>query len=84
MKYNKDGFTFVAPSKRKNKKYDVFINSKYITSFGDTRFQQYYDRIGHYANLNHNSEKRRQLYYARHGKTATKGTAKWFSHHYLW
>lgn len=35
MKYVKGRFTFLAPSRRKNKKYDVFYtrDNKYITSF---------------------------------------------------
>ena len=30
-------------SKKKNKKYDVFKNDKYITSFGDKNYQHYED-----------------------------------------
>lgn len=71
-------------SKRKNKKYDVYKNGKYLLSFGDSRYQQYKDKIGLYSKMDHNDIKRKNLYYKRHGKTATKDTAKWFSHKYLW
>ena len=73
-------------STRKNKKYDAFQNGKYVVSFGDKRYQQYKDStpLHYYSKLNHNDKKRRKLYYARHGKTAKRGTAKYFSHKYLW
>jgi hypothetical protein len=80
---SKDGFIFKA-SRRKNKKYDVFKNGKYITSFGDKNYQQFKDKIGLYSHLNHNDENRRRLYYARHKLKAEKESAKWFSHRYLW
>lgn len=80
----RDNFYF-KKSTRKNKKYDVYdINNKYITSFGDNRYQQYRDVIGLYSNLNHLDKNRRRLYYLRHGKNADRLTAKWFSHKYLW
>ena len=41
-------------SKKQNKKYDVYKNNKYLLSFGDTRYSQYFDKIGHYSHLNHN------------------------------
>lgn len=53
-------------STRKNKKYDVFKGSKYITSFGDNRYFHYKDRIGHYSHLNHNDKQRRMNYRKRH------------------
>lgn len=72
-------------STRKNKKYDVFDkNGKYITSFGDSRYQQYKDKIGLYSHLDHKDPKRRKLYYQRHGKKAKPLSAKYFSHKYLW
>lgn len=83
--YYKDGYIFV-PGVRKNKKYSVYNGQtgKYITSFGDTRYEHYYDKIGHYEKQNHKNIRRRRLYYDRHGKNAQKDTAKYFSHHYLW
>ncbi len=52
----------VEPSKRKNKKYDVYHNDKYILSFGDKRYQHYFDKFGYYSNLNHLNKKRRDSY----------------------
>jgi hypothetical protein len=83
MEVYKDGFLF-KKSKRKNKKYDVFKNNRYIVSFGDNRYQQYKDKIGIYKDLNHGDKKRRDNYYSRHGKESRLGTAKYFSHKYLW
>lgn len=75
-------------SKKKNKKYDVFYKSTntYITSFGDSRYQQYKDQTPNhlYRNLDHNDETRRRAYYARHGKDAKFESPKYFSHKYLW
>jgi hypothetical protein len=82
--YKKNGYTFIAPSRRQHKKYDVFKNEKYITSFGSVTNQQYKDKIGHYSSKDHNDKERRRLYYKRHGLTAGIETAKWFAHKYLW
>jgi len=84
--YHKQGYIFVAPSKSRYKKYDAYRenDAKYITSFGDNRYKNYFDKIGHYSKLNHYDEKRKQLYYKRHGKTADFESAKWFSHKFLW
>ena len=72
-------------SKQKNKKYDVYNeNGNFITSFGDKRYQHYKDKIGLYSHLDHNDEKRRELYYKRFGKTSEPLSAKYFSHKYLW
>lgn len=71
-------------STRKNKKYDVFKKGKYLLSFGDRRYQQFFDKIGLYKHLNHNDKKRKELYYKRHGFKALKDTPKWFAHKYLW
>lgn len=80
----KDGYLF-RRSTRRFKKYDVFTKDmKYITSFGDIRYQSYKDAVGLYKKLDHGDERRRERYYQRHGKTAKKNTAKYFSHKYLW
>lgn len=79
-----DGYIFVAPSRRKGKKYDVYKDMKYITSFGAKSYEQYFDKIGYYSTLNHLSKRRRDLYYARHGKTNNKTSARYFSNKYLW
>jgi hypothetical protein len=83
MEVYKDGFLF-KKSKRQNKKYDVFKNNRYVVSFGDNRYEQYKDKIGIYKDLDHGDKKRRDNYYARHGKESRMGTAKYFSHKYLW
>lgn len=70
-------------SSRKNKKYDVFRNGKYLLSFGSSLHQQYYDKLGAYSHLNHNDKKRRDDYYKRFGD-AKPDTAKYYSHKYLW
>jgi hypothetical protein len=71
-------------STRKNKKYDVYKNGKYLLSFGSKTHQQYQDKIGYYKNLDHNDKVRRDNYYKRFGKNAKKDTPKYFSHNYLW
>jgi hypothetical protein len=74
-------------SKAKNKKYSVYImkdGKKKLIHFGDSRYQQFKDKLGEYSNLDHNDKKRRDLYYKRHGKATSKDSAKYFSHKYLW
>lgn len=74
-------------STRKNKKYDVYdLNtSKYIVSFGDIRYEHYFDKIGLLPKkLNHKDLTRRKLYYDRHGKKASPDSARFFAHKYLW
>ena len=73
-------------SSRKGKKLDAFDdNGQKVASFGDLRYQHYHDLTGLLPEkLNHGDPERRKRYYQRHGKTAEKGTPKWFSHHVLW
>ena len=71
-------------SKKQNKKYDVYKNNKYLLSFGDTRYSQYFDKLGHYSHLNHQDKTRLDRYYKRFGKKAKPDTARWFAHNYLW
>jgi len=70
--------------KRKNKKYDVFKNGKYLLWFGDKRYEQYRDKLGHYKHLDHNDKKRRDYYYNRNGETNDKDTAKYWANLILW
>ena len=73
------------PSVRKHKKYDVFtLEGEYITSFGDKRYEQYRDNIGHYADKNHYDKERRNRYFKRHGNRFKFETAGYFSAFYLW
>jgi len=74
----------IKPSTRKNKKYDVYKKEKYLLSFGDSRFQHYRDKIGHYKELDHKDKERRARYYKRHTKNYPKYSADWFSKKFLW
>tara|TARA_R110000803_G_scaffold149584_1_gene214999 strand:- start:231 stop:488 length:258 start_codon:yes stop_codon:yes gene_type:complete len=76
-------------SKAKNKKYSVYVksdnkNGMKLIHFGDNRYGQYKDKIGHYSNLDHNDKQRKKNYHSRHGKTDNKNSAKWWSHKILW
>ncbi len=74
-------------SKAKNKKYSVYVmkdGKKKLIHFGDSRYQQFKDKLGEYSHLDHNDKKRRELYYKRHGKATSKDSARYFSHKYLW
>lgn len=88
MRYHKDGFIFVAPSKRKGKKYDVYDhNNIYITSFGALNMQHYKDRIGHYSELDHNDKKRLKAFNSRFARLIKKRdpfSAMYYSSKYLW
>ncbi len=72
-----------------NKKYFVYVKSdnkrgyKKI-GFGDKRYGQFKDKIGAYKSLDHGDKKRRDNYYARHGKATSKDTPKYWSHKILW
>ena len=78
------------PSKAKNKKYSVYVKSndtksgKKLIHFGDNRYEQFQDKLGHYKKLDHNDPKRKKAYHDRHGKATSKDTAKYFSNKYLW
>lgn len=55
-------------SSAKNKKYSVYViknGKRKLIHFGDSRMQQYKDKLGHYKNLDHNDKKRRASYLAR-------------------
>ena len=86
MIYKLDGYQFIAPSTRKNKKYDVYTSDgQYLASFGDVRYQQYYDKIGAYEHLNHYDNNRRNNYIKRHIKDIHNyNKAGYFSYYYLW
>ena len=75
-------------SKAKHKKYSVYVkgdkgNPKLI-HFGDSRYQQFKDKLGEYKNLDHNDPQRKKNYYSRHGQTNDKNSAKYWSHKVLW
>ena len=75
-------------SKAKNKKYSVYVkNGKggmKLINFGDKRYQQFKDKLGHYKHLDHNDPKRKKNYYSRHGKAVGKDNAIYWSHKILW
>tara|TARA_R110002096_G_C14424556_1_gene709425 strand:+ start:322 stop:606 length:285 start_codon:yes stop_codon:yes gene_type:complete len=75
-------------SKAKNKKYSVYVKSKTggtrLLHFGDSRYPQFKDKLGHYSHLNHNDPQRRKNYYSRHGKATSKDSAKYWAHKILW
>ena len=74
----------IKKSTQKNKKYMAVFKDK-IIHFGDNRHQHYKDKtsLKLYSHLDHGDEKRRKSYFARHGE-ATKYSAKYFSHKFLW
>tara|TARA_Y100000004_G_C8900806_1_gene406307 strand:- start:691 stop:942 length:252 start_codon:yes stop_codon:yes gene_type:complete len=73
------------PSNKKNKKYMV-LTKKGVIHFGDSRYQQFKDKLGHYSHLDHNDKKRKERYYARHGEKNLKDKerAKYWAHRVLW
>ena len=75
------------PSQAKNKKYSVYIlkdGKRRLIHFGDSRYGQFRDKLGHYSHLDNNDPERRRLYYARHGRTRDKNSAKYWAHKTLW
>lgn len=76
----------VKVSTRKNKKYDIFKNGKYLLSFGDSRYQHYKDKLGHYSNLDHNDEERLRKFRERFGSKdfSNPDKALFWSWYYLW
>ena len=78
-------------SRRKNKKYDVYKldnegNAKYLLSFGDKRYQHYYDQFGYYNKLNHLDDKRRMNYLKRSGtkNIDNVNSANYWARNFLW
>lgn len=77
-------------SKTPHKKYDAILYDEKTgkakrVSFGDTRYKQYNDRLGHYKMLDHHDPERRKRYRQRHYKTHFKKySPSWFSWHFLW
>ena len=73
----------IKPSKRKNKKIDVFKDGKKVASIGDTRYNDYptyiIEKGKEYA------DNRRRLYKIRHNKTRGKvGTPSYYADKILW
>lgn len=75
-------------SNAKHKKYSVYVKGKSgnpkLIHFGDNRYQQFKDKIGHYSHLDHGDSERKKRYYQRHGKATSKDTPKYWAHKILW
>jgi len=74
-------------STAKNKKYSVYVKRdgrRRLIHFGDSRYGQFHDKIGHYSSRDHNDQDRRRRYLKRHGHTNDMNTAKWWSQEMLW
>jgi hypothetical protein len=82
----------IEKSHTKNKKYDGILQNKQTgkikrVPFGDQRYQHFKDRTGlkMYSHLDHNDDKRRKNYLARHAKNDKfKFSSAWFSSTFLW
>jgi len=83
-------------SKSKGKKYSVRVlkdGKPKLIHFGDSSMGHYFDKLGHYKNLNHNDKERRRVYLARakgikdkNGNITwrNKNSANYYSIRYLW
>jgi hypothetical protein len=83
-------------SNAKNSKYSVYVlkdGKKKLIHFGDSRMQQFKDKLGHYSNLDHGDKERRKRYLARakgikdkNGNLTwkNKNSANYYSIKYLW
>lgn len=77
----------VKQSTRKNKKYMARFNGGEWQHFGDTRYEQYFDRtpLKLYSHLNHKNKLRRELYKLRHkSDLSVVGTPGWLADKFLW
>lgn len=86
MYWEREGYKIYV-SNRKNKKYDVYKNDKYVLSFGDSNMQHYKDRLGYYSYLDHNDKKRRVNFKNRFKKLIAendKNKPTYWSTKYLW
>jgi len=71
-------------SKKYPKKYYAMVNNKKVY-FGDIRYEQFRDKMGHYTDLNHFDTKRRTNYKRRHEYDRHKvASAGWFADQVLW
>ena len=84
---------YFALSSRKNKKYMVISPKGEVIHFGDTRYQQFHDKLGAYSHLDHNDKQRRDRYLKRakgiknkEGKLTWKDkeSANYYAVKYLW
>ena len=75
-------------SKAKNKKYSVYVKGvggkTKLIHFGDKRYGQYRDKLGHYRDKDTNDPQKRKAYYKRHGRSNDRNTAKYWAAKILW
>ena len=65
----------VKPSKKKNKKINVFKDGKLISSIGDNRFNDYTTYLQSHGK--DYADMKRKLYKLRHAKDLTSGNGYW-------
>jgi hypothetical protein len=82
--FYKDGYVFKVPKRTSKKKYDVYKDGIFLTSFGSNTNNQYRDKIGYYKNLDHLDKDKRKRFYDRFGKSPKFESALWFSQRFLW
>lgn len=71
------------------KKYEAVLQNRFgevkRVGFGDRRYEQYKDRIGHWSHLDHGDEKRKQAYRKRHaGEDQVLFSPGYFAWNFLW
>ena len=72
----------IVPSKKKNKKIDVYKNGEYIASIGDVRYNYYPTYVKNYG-IKY-ADERRKLYYKRHNLKSSKYSADNLAKLILW
>ena len=72
----------IVPSKKKNKKIDVYKNGEYIASIGDVRYNDYPTYIKNDGKQY--ADERRKLYYKRHNANSSKYSADNLAKLILW
>ena len=81
----------IVPPMRKNKKYSVLKDGKYLLSFGELKkkdgsfYEHYKDRtpLKLWSNLDHNNIKRKENFWKRHQKTNDKNSSRYWGR-FLW
>ena len=86
--YNLLGFD---RARNKRKKYEAKLENKktgkiYAVPFGAMGYEQYFDKLGYYKNLNHLDKKRRENFLKRNAHNIKEGyySPSFFSAFYLW
>ena len=96
IQYKDNYLLFTIPNNKKKYRVDIFddkLQKIKTVYFGAKNYEQYFDKIGYYTDLNHGDNKRRLNYRRRHGKILNKDgkpsytiqfTPAWFSWNILW